>query len=118
MWKNLDQLQHDRAAFDTLWLTAHGVLPTADRLLRFGMSVSPWCHCGHRESIVHLFVECSFTPSLINWLQALMLQFRSSLPHPVSREIHFLSKKADNFSTSFCPDGLVATSSMDILQLI
>ena len=48
VWKNLDQLRHDRVALDTSWLVAHSVLPTADRLLRFGMSVSPWCHCGRR----------------------------------------------------------------------
>ena len=60
VWKNLDQLRHDRAALDTSWLISLGVLPKVDQLLQFGMSVSPWCHCGRRESIEHLSVECSF----------------------------------------------------------
>ena len=100
VWKNLE-LRHDRAALDTSWLIAHGVLLTADRLLQFGMSVSPWCHCGRRESIEHLFVECSFVSLLIDWLHALMSQFRSSLPRPMSLEIRFSFRKADNIPTGF-----------------
>ena len=101
VWKNLDQLRHDRAALDTSWLVAHGVLPTADRLLRFGMSVSPWCHCGRRESLEHLFVECSFACKLIDWFHALESNYRSSLPRPTSCEIRFGFRSADKIPAGF-----------------
>ena len=101
VWKNLDLMRHDRVALDTSWLVAHGVLPTADRLLWFGMTVSPWCHCGRRESIEHLFVECSFISPLIDWFHALLSNFRPSLPRPTSREIRFSYKKADNIPAGF-----------------
>ena len=100
VWKNLDQLWHNRVLIDTPWLIGHNVLPTANQLLWFGMSVSPWCHCGHREPIEHLFVECSFF-LLIDWLHTLMLHFRSSQPRPMLQEVHFLYWRVDNIPTGF-----------------
>ena len=58
VWSNLSLWRFLRPVRDTNWLIAHGVLPTADRLLRFGMSVDSKCHCGAVESLVHLFAQC------------------------------------------------------------
>ena len=57
VWLNLDLWRFLHPARDTAWLVAHGILPTADRLIRFGMSINPLCHCGRTESLIHLFVD-------------------------------------------------------------
>ena len=70
-----------RTVQDTAWLSFHGILPTADRLVRFGMKVQPSCFCGAPESLVHQFVPCSFAVSVWEWF---LPQFRKFVPNKVS----------------------------------
>ena len=57
VWSNFHLWRFIRPVKDTNWLIAHGILPTADRLTRFGMTVDSSCHCGQPESLVHLFTR-------------------------------------------------------------
>ena len=66
VWKNLKFLRFSRPTLDTSWLVAHCILPTADRLPGFGMSVDPACHCGATESLIHLFVDCPSAQPLLD----------------------------------------------------
>ena len=75
VWSNLHLWRFIRPVRDTSWLVAHGILPTADRLLRYGMSVNPFCHCGRPESLIHLFTECPLAVSLLAWYMSLVAQF-------------------------------------------
>ena len=67
VWASLHFWRFIRPVRDTSWFIAHGILPTADRLRRFGMNVSPVCHCGQVETLVHLFVDCSFAKQFFSW---------------------------------------------------
>ena len=58
--------------YDTNWKIAHGILPTADRLLRYNSKIDPFCHYGHCESLVHLLVECPLAKQLFDWYQTLV----------------------------------------------
>ncbi len=67
VWANLHLWRFIRSVRDTSWFIAHGILPTADWLRRFGMNVSPVCHCGQVETLVHLFVNCFFAKQFFSW---------------------------------------------------
>ena len=82
VWLNLRLWRFTRPIRDTNWLVAHGVLPTADRLNRFGMRIDPSCHCGQSESLVHLFVECPVVKRLFPWYQTLVFRAALRLPRP------------------------------------
>ena len=82
VWLNLRLWRFTRPIRDTNWLVAHGVLPTADHLNRFGMRIDPSCHCGQPESLVHLFVECPVAKRLFAWYQTLVCRAALRLPRP------------------------------------
>ena len=82
VWLNLHLWNFIRPVRDTNWLIAHAVLPTADRLIRFGMRVDPLCHCGQSESLVHLFVECQLAKRLFAWYQSWVHRAQPSLTRP------------------------------------
>jgi exonuclease III len=73
VWINLRLWRFVRSVQDTAWLSSHGILPTADRLVRFGMNVDPLCFCGQPESLVHLFTSCTLATEILSWF---MLQLR------------------------------------------
>ena len=75
VWLNLHLWRFLRPVRDTAWLIAHAILPTADRLIRFGMSVNPSCHCGQAESLVHLFVDCPLASRVFAWYLSLVRRF-------------------------------------------
>ena len=87
VWLNLRLWRFTRPICDTNWLVAHGVLPTADRLNRFGMRIDPSCHCGQAESLVHLFVDCPVAKRLHAWYQMLVRRAASRLPRPSLSEV-------------------------------
>ena len=87
VWRNLSLWQFIRPIRDTNWLIAHGVLPTADRLLRFNINVDPLCHCGQPESLLHLFVECPFAKRLVAWYQQLVHRTLPQLGRPSTLQI-------------------------------
>ena len=66
-WGHLRIWRFIRSVQDTAWLTFHGILPTADRLVRFGMNVDPACSCGEPESLIHLFTSCPFASEVFQW---------------------------------------------------
>ena len=66
-WSSLCVWRFVRLVQDTAWLTFHGILPTADRLVRFGMNVNPACFCREPESLVHLFTSCPFASEVLQW---------------------------------------------------
>ena len=66
-WGHLRIWRFVRSVQDTAWLTFHGILPTADRLVRFGMNVDPACFCGEPESLIHLFSLCPFASEVFQW---------------------------------------------------
>lgn len=76
VWQNQLLWRFVRSVQDTNYLIAHTVLPTKDRLLRFGMKVSPFCHCGAFESLTHLFLDCPFANKFLVWFNQLIKQYK------------------------------------------
>ena len=66
-WSHLRLWRFVRSVQDTAWLTFHGILPTADRLVRFGMHVNPACFCGEPETLLHLSTSCPFASEVFQW---------------------------------------------------
>ena len=87
VWGSLHLWRFVRPIRDTSWLIAHGILPTADRLIRFGMKVNPLCHCGEAESLLHLFVECTFAKTVLSWYVRLVHHHLPSAAPPTTQEI-------------------------------
>ena len=79
VWLLLDLWRFLRPVRDTNWLLFHGILPTKDRLIRFGMSVDPWCSCGARETLLHLFVLCPIARAVIHWFTSIFNLFDPSV---------------------------------------
>ncbi len=78
VWSSLRLWRFVRSVQDTSWLSFHGILPTADRLVRFGMNVNPACFCGLPEDLVHLFSTCHFSRELLDWFLVQLRRFRPS----------------------------------------
>ena len=77
-WAQIHLFPLDRYTIDTSWKVAHGVLYTADRLLRLGVNVDPACFCLLAdETPAHLFFECHVAAAV---LQHVMLAFKSAVP--------------------------------------
>jgi hypothetical protein len=86
-WISLRLWRFVRSIQDTSWLSFHGILPTADRLVRFGMNVNPLCFCGQPETLLHLFTVCPFGTEIINWFLVLL---RRSKPTAVFNDAEIL----------------------------
>ena len=87
VWESLDTLRYLRQAWDTCWMGAHGILPTADRLICFSMpNISPFCHCGEEETAQHLFVSCPFARTLLVWFFQRLVSFDPNACFPRTRE--------------------------------
>ncbi len=86
VWASLRLWRFVRSVQDTSWLSFHGILPLADRLVRFGMRVNPACFCGQPETLLHLFTVCPFATQIFHWF---MLQLRKLQPtaHAISPTI-------------------------------
>ena len=72
---------------DTNWLIARAALPTANWLIRFGMQVDPFCHCGQSEYLVQLFVECQLAKRLVAWYQSWVHCAQSRMTRPTPFQI-------------------------------
>jgi hypothetical protein len=86
-WISLRLWRFVRSIQDTSSLSFHGILPTADRLVRFGMNVNPLCFCGQPETLLHLFTICPFGTAIIDWLLVLL---RRSKPTAVFNDAEIL----------------------------
>ena len=78
-WASLRLWRFVRAVQDTAWLSFHGILPTADRLVRFSMKVSPLCFCGEPETLLHMFTSCPFALDIVEWFK---IQRRKHITSP------------------------------------
>ena len=87
VWSGLNLWRFIRPVRDTAWLTAHGILPTADRLIRFGMNIHPRCHCGNSETLQHLFVDCPFAVRVLSWYFNLLHQCVPSAAPPTPKQV-------------------------------
>ena len=87
VWSNLHLWRFIWPVRDTNWLLAHGVLPTVDRLARFGLTVDPLCHCGQVESILHLFTACPLARRLAGWYQSLVHRAVPALAFPTLSQL-------------------------------
>lgn len=87
VWMNLHLWRFVRPIRDISWLVAHGILPTADRLLTFGMHVDPLCDCGQHESLQHLFFGCAFAQRVLAWYTTMLRRFRPNSSSPTVQEV-------------------------------
>ena len=60
----------------------HGILHTADRLVRFGITVDPLYHCGAAELLVHLFTQCPVGRQIFALYQSLVKRAVSLTTQP------------------------------------
>ena len=80
-WHSIHLCRFIRSTLDTAWKIAHGVLPTADRLLRFRMQhVQPNCFCGQIETADHLFFSCPIASRLWFWFPCQAHQYCRDFP--------------------------------------
>jgi hypothetical protein len=79
VWLSLLLWRFIRPVRDTSWLIAHGILPTADSLLHFGMPVDPLCHCGRTESLTSFLLTVHL---LFNLLIGIFLSINVSNHSP------------------------------------
>ena len=71
-WNCLRSWRFVRPVQDTSCLSFHGILPTADRLHRFGMRGQP-------EDLIHLFTSRHFARAVLDWFFQRVWQFRPSM---------------------------------------
>ena len=63
----------DKPIWKTTYLILHGILPTIDRLARWGIEPrNPLCHCGQPETQEHLLEHCPLTLILVDWFEQLL----------------------------------------------
>ena len=92
VWQSIHLCRFIRPTLDSAWKIADGVLPTADRLIRFGLEIPPQCFCGHIESADHLFFDCPLAQQLWFWFISLANSYR--------RDFAPLTKEAVRFGIS------------------
>ena len=60
LWKDLDLYFINKPIWKTNFLLIHGILPSADRLARWGIPPRTLlCHCGLLETQEHLYEHCT-----------------------------------------------------------
>ena len=105
LWRFVHLVQH------TSWLSFHGILPTSDRLVRFGMRVNPSCFCGLPEDLLQLFTSCRFAREVLDSFLSRVQEAHPSTSSFTSSQILF------GFSTeSRVP--LVYTALLGVLAII
>ncbi|KAH0746257.1 hypothetical protein KY285_007914 [Solanum tuberosum] len=84
---------HPRHRF-ILWLAIKQRLATAERLLKFGINVTPECaFCGlHMKTFAHLFFECRITTNIWRWVLQWLGYNRQSMRW--EDEVHWMSQIA------------------------
>ena len=79
VWASLHLWKFVRSVQDTAWLSFHGILPTADRLVRFKMNVNPSCFCGQPETLIHLFTTCPLARDVFTWFNSQLRKYSPSV---------------------------------------
>ena len=73
LWPDLDFFFVDKPIWKSNFLILHGILPTVDRLARWGIEPrNPRCHCGQPETQEHLLEHCPLTLILVGWFKELL----------------------------------------------
>ena len=73
LWCDLDLYFVNKPIWKTNFLIIHGILPTVDRLARWGIEPrNRLCHCGEPETQEHLYEHCPLTLILIDWFEELL----------------------------------------------
>ena len=80
VWLMIHKCKFIRPILDTAWKIAHGVIPTADRLIHFQMNVSPLCFSQELESLEHLFHSCTTTSQVLMWYSNLLSSHLHNAP--------------------------------------
>ena len=88
-WDSIHLCKYICSTLDTVWKIAHGVLPTADRLVRFGMDIPISCFCGHPETLDHLFFHCPLASRLWFWFSTMAHHYRTDFPRLTNTVIRF-----------------------------
>ena len=66
LWSDLELYIVDKPVWKTNFLLLHSILPTVDRLARWGIEPrNRFCHCGQPETQEHLFEHCPPTSGLV-----------------------------------------------------
>ena len=69
LWHDIDLLFLNKAVWKTNFLVLHGILPTMNRLARWGITPrNTLCHCGQRKTQEH----CTLTLVLVHWFEELL----------------------------------------------
>ena len=77
IWRDLDDYFIDKPIWKSNFLVAHGILPTTDRLQRWGIAIhQPLCHCGDTETQEHLLEQCPLLLHAVRWFEGLLAQSR------------------------------------------
>ena len=77
LWRDLELYFIDKPIWKTNFLLAHGILPSTDRLQRWGIVIQqPLCHCGAPETQAHLFKHSSLFLYAVRWFEGLLAQSR------------------------------------------
>ena len=73
LWHDLDLFFVEKPIWKTNFLILHGILPTVDRLARWGIEPrNPRRHCGQPETQEHLLEHCPLTLILVDWFEELL----------------------------------------------
>ena len=99
-WASLRLWRFVRSVQDTSWVSFHGILPTADRLVRFGMKVNPLCFCGEPENLLHLFTSCPFALDVFEWFRNQLCKHQHALAFTTG-QILFGFQSACNYPIMF-----------------
>ena len=77
VFQNLDKNIIDPFAFNTSFQLAHGTLPVAEKLHRWGVNISPHCKQCHNcpETTDHLLLYCAKK----SFMQTLKLEFTTTV---------------------------------------
>ena len=80
---------------------AHDVLPTADRLICYGMNVSKFCFCGALETADHLLFQCSIATRVWFWFSFLAHKYRQDFPLLSTVNVRFGYPRTDAVPKGF-----------------
>ena len=101
VWQSIHLCRYIRPTLDSVWKMAHDVLPTADRLTRYGMNVSKFCFCGSLETTVHLLFQSPIATRVWFWFSSLAHEFRRDFPLLTTMIVHFGYPRTDAVPKGF-----------------
>ena len=101
VWQSIHLCRYIRPTLDSVWKMAHDVLPTADRLICYGMNVSKFCFCGALETADHLLFQCSIATRVWFWFSFLAHKYRQDFPLLSTVNVRFGYPRTDAVPKGF-----------------